>query len=1791
MSELSLIEQKQLVAEIRSSNPQLKGKSDKEVLNILASNSHNLILTPAQKNSILQITESEGCFDKLIISAKNACVESINKPIANFIENITPLSKEEAQGLTIDMLIKDIEQALKIYQSIDNGAISEGYDSFKSFLDLNLSSKNVKDVMDKEAMCIHFLQKAQKGTLTRKEYYLENKKRLEDLILSRMKKLNLIDYKLDKETYEKIAKDYVKMYTGQISSMEEIKEMQHKILTMSEEEEIQFAKSFATRAVDKAKNTTENIDTNFQANVNLESQHPYFIDEQLDFEQAFILERGVAFSRRAMEKYLQTKGEFDLVNGAYSKLQGLKSSYYEFISKYEKDTEIIYDESGNEAFVPKEPNPDDRNTELTNYINEYFLSNPNFGVESLKEINDKQKLNLTIYQNASGKIAIDFTGYQVDEKSKNKTLNLLYRGLVQNQEKKFKDDILQGKEYEDFATANEKAYKKALGEQNCEELANAFEQDQVTFVDKATGTLSTGGLVIMCVGGVLKWIPQTTVIGLGLIAAGGKMAMTGQAAAVTLGLSEAYTRDEVSKEEVERRWKDAALLVTGMAFGTVAGAKGLKYADDILAKGGSIGTARAAQIGADFGISAIGDLAMIGLLDYDQDLKTTIKQNGIGILVSAITGNYVGNRLYKNIKGKNHEITQVRKNPEIRAKYITVDEYIKGIADKKIAGQFKEAMEIEPEFVHELIHMHVEDKSDIVNKLDSNSTPKTKSRFQANDIIVLAKLYNQKPELTRLIIDVKNTDGSYLNNNILNIFNTLTFDIDEKTLTEFINMRNSDGNPRFRAGYSLNSILTEIKNNPEIAREIIDYKNANDSYRFKSDEIASLIDNLKKYPDVTRKLLAEQNSVSDYRFSGLNIQDLISLKQDIPEIYDIIVNDVDIRGNKRDLPFDESINSEIKNAYNANPDRLIKLLKAQNQNGFLYDTNLIAKDFNSWNSLPNKTFEKIYRNKDLLLGFSYFNNIYAQKGLNPDDLINIYNKSFEGNNSASYDEIAEKCTKAILEVQLKEIVSKQSGPLKKENENMVREFLANADLEFLTKVLYAQNPLKTIMDNTPSLILSSIEQGKINIKDEKILNYVKNLVDKARLENDRASLFEAQKMVDMYNSAMGNYILVDKSTFSRALIDYANKNNPKLAKELNLYEEPSKHPKYKALRADFIKATQYESLIEYCKEANTNPEMANYLYKEIYLKNEKFPDDVLKNLVNINEKYGTKIFLSSDMSHAFKSTDFVDEELTKWQIASSGEAKMPPTLDLLTSKRDYIDDKRAYGQGVAAGFSELETSGAVSLNGNNYTNLTYALRHEIMHTNDIKRLNKFPDDTGYTDKTKYREEFVKIGIGKKNHIDYAYNNPEEFIAVAAEGDLSKCSPDFKQVLIDFGMPKWVFGLDKVDISEIHTKQPEKIAIHKRIKKTFGLTQKPTEENTDNSRIKANHWTPFKKFYKHDIDKTVDDIIAHYTKAEPEIRKVLKSFGFEDIGEFSARIKSDYSLRDKIKNFLESHPSATHKDVWNEIRDCFGMRSVVKSENYATYPEVKKLIDAGDINAAMHKAAEIQSQPAFDKVKEIILANKNGDNRISVARITNYVSKDGIPYFSEAQLAELKQFGLNNGVEIDYVRKASPYDIKAGEMDFDAKPTTRSQPSGYTALQMNFVTKKGDTIEWQFRGDQVNRFAEGEHIPYDLRTGKDITGGNKDLDAFYEPFKKILEDMDPDQYKAYNRYLDAHYTHLRNLELGFESTPPKLQDFAPKGYTFNSKLEAESLIKISNISHKLKKGEISLDVALSQYNNI
>lgn len=134
--------------------------------------------------------------------------------------------------------------------------------------------------------------------------------------------------------------------------------------------------------------------------------------------------------------------------------------------------------------------------------------------------------------------------------------------------------------------------------------------------------------------------------------------------------------------------------------------------------------------------------------------------------------------------------------------------------------------------------------------------------------------------------------------------------------------------------------------------------------------------------------------------------------------------------------------------------------------------------------------------------------------------------------------------------------------------------------------------------------------------------------------------------------------------------------------------------------------------------------------------------------------------------------------------------------------------------------------------------------------------------------------------------------------------------------------------------------------------------------------------------------------------------------------------------------------------------------------------------------------------------------------------------------------------------------------------------------------MNFVTKDGFVYEWQFRGEEVNRFAEGEHIPYDLRTNKDITGGNKDLELLYQPIKNLLNEntMKEDVFNAYNKYLTAHYNYLREKELGFDTKKPNMEDFG----NFDTRLRAENLEILHDIASDLKDGKISADEAVKKY---
>ena len=163
---------------------------------------------------------------------------------------------------------------------------------------------------------------------------------------------------------------------------------------------------------------------------------------------------------------------------------------------------------------------------------------------------------------------------------------------------------------------------------------------------------------------------------------------------------------------------------------------------------------------------------------------------------------------------------------------------------------------------------------------------------------------------------------------------------------------------------------------------------------------------------------------------------------------------------------------------------------------------------------------------------------------------------------------------------------------------------------------------------------------------------------------------------------------------------------------------------------------------------------------------------------------------------------------------------MPPVLDFSKIKADYIDRTSAYGQSVAGGFSE-RANNAISLNG--YSLIEWAMRHEMTHSNDLRFHNKAQTKQQYYidvaqsefKNSKYLNEFLKAGISPR-HIGYAYNNTAEFIAVASEGDMSRYSPEFKKMLIDFGMPEW-----ELNMKCLNKNRMKDAEIYERITKDHG----------------------------------------------------------------------------------------------------------------------------------------------------------------------------------------------------------------------------------------------------------------------------------------------------------------------------------------------------------------------------------
>lgn len=380
-------------------------------------------------------------------------------------------------------------------------------------------------------------------------------------------------------------------------------------------------------------------------------------------------------------------------------------------------------------------------------------------------------------------------------------------------------------------------------------------------------------------------------------------------------------------------------------------------------------------------------------------------------------------------------------------------------------------------------------------------------------------------------------------------------------------------------------------------------------------------------------------------------------------------------------------------------------------------------------------------------------------------------------------------------------------------------FVFNYNLHIIIKKLDAQNypriiKMAEVRDSNGKIIhnglmilgdlrvINEIESKSRNISDPKIKKYIN---ENNLLSFDREQLYTINDMVDIYNTFNKSYSHIGYATESTNCREYYKfiKNNQKT---LNITAKKIIKSK------DFANEARIERLKDYCIK-NPNNEISDYFYNNYYLKSDMVSKKLKAQCENINKKFGTKIFLSANHKEDLEVLKYTKKELAEFLRASEGKAKMPPIIDFSTIKVDYVDNKKNLKKMWTIGY-QVDSTREISINDASKFAIHKALRHELTHANqNAQKTNIFAkynvpkiialknnEDGSFVpdmENCSLKQEFYNAGISEQ-HTMYAHTNLNEFIAVASEGDMSKYSSEFKQMLIDFGMPEWMFKMKSKD---------------------------------------------------------------------------------------------------------------------------------------------------------------------------------------------------------------------------------------------------------------------------------------------------------------------------------------------------------------------------------------------------------
>ena len=410
-------------------------------------------------------------------------------------------------------------------------------------------------------------------------------------------------------------------------------------------------------------------------------------------------------------------------------------------------------------------------------------------------------------------------------------------------------------------------------------------------------------------------------------------------------------------------------------------------------------------------------------------------------------------------------------------------------------------------------------------------------------------------------------------------------------------------------------------------------------------------------------------------------------------------------------------------------------------------------------------------------------------------------------------------------------------------------------------------------------------------EDTKIKEKAHELLKTTEGKN-RFEVFEtvtkAEQMLDAVNVTKGKYCVIKKSTmFTKPDIDTEVRKSNKV-----LYEK---------LGNELDDFTKFSGMREYIERFPEETNIGKYLWNKYFLpqvkhfKGKEDGQSVINKLKDIEQKFGTIIFIDSKELGTNEMLKFVKKEFELQKKYSKGKAKITPHLHVSEYDWGFIDDDCA---AFCMGRKYIKINGIYNISSLRHESEHFLDDNIITHTektlqqqNFLQRVIFFPISTvkaykkffeslkKFIDKKKLaikeNKEMKNAGIPRGAR-KYARTNDRDRRAVFVEGNMEAYSDEIKKRMIDDGVPEFMTLMPQHSNNYIYKVLKHKHRDNPEAKQVIDKLNKVLNGNL--CTIDNNNYVIFKdelKHYKDGETTSLDMFFAKFTIRQYIPRKIKK----------------------------------------------------------------------------------------------------------------------------------------------------------------------------------------------------------------------------------------------------------------------------------------------------------------------------